>query len=151
MKWNTKDIKVYQQQKQYVDTVLIPVLPLAVQKDLIRSVTQSEYIVAITDELERIYQGRLVVSLPFTYQSTHTYDQLVTQLNGWIDEWKKDGIKHIILLTSDSEWRAYDTDVNGVLIWLAAVSLSTMPTKERLDICSQIAQDLSSIFVKEWS
>ncbi|TSB46927.1 DUF2487 family protein [Alkalicoccobacillus porphyridii] len=151
MKWNTKDIKVYQQQKQYVDTVLIPLLPMSPGKELARSVTQSEYSMAISDELERMYQGRLIVSLPFTYQPVGSYESVLDQLNQWIHAWREDGIKHVVLVTSDSEWRSYETALSGTLIWLAAVSLSTMEPKERMNICSQIAQDLAPIFKKEWS
>lgn len=69
MKWSSKDIQVYQKEKTYIDTVLIPLMPLAFQKEQTKAVLASEYIESISMELERMYQGRILLSLPFTYYS----------------------------------------------------------------------------------
>ncbi|MDQ0205933.1 DUF2487 family protein [Alkalicoccobacillus murimartini] len=151
MKWNTRDITKYQKEKKYVDTVLIPLLPMTLQSGLSRAVTASEYTQAISDELERVYQGRLIISLPFTYQSSKPIEQNKILLNEWVEEWRKDGIKHVILLTSDSVWREWDSESTAVMIWLPAVQLHTMNQSDRKQMCSEIVQDLSPIFAKEWS
>ncbi|MCM2674347.1 DUF2487 family protein [Alkalicoccobacillus plakortidis] len=151
MKWTTKDIDTFQREKEYVDTVLIPLLPLSFQKNLSKAVTAGEYSEAICEELERVYQGRLILSLPFTYQSSESYEGHVQQLQSWIESWKEEGVKHVVLLTSDSAWRELDQKLNGVMIWVPAINLHSLNHKDRANMCSEIAKDLSSIFTKEWS
>ncbi|MFK3936293.1 DUF2487 family protein [Alkalihalobacillus sp. NPDC078783] len=149
MKWTTKDIQVYQKEKAYVDTVLIPLMPLGFQKEQTKTVLASEYIESISLELERMYQGRLLTSLPFTYLSSEKVEDRVNRLESWIESWKKDGAKHILLLTSDSNWR--DVDVLERIEWVPAIQLHGLSAKDRANLSADVARDLSSILTKKWS
>lgn len=149
MKWSSKDMQVYQKEKAYIDTVLIPLMPLGFQKEQVKAVMASEYIEAISLELERLYQGRMLLSLPFTYYSGEKIEEKVNRLETWIQAWREDGVKHILLLTSDSNWR--DVDVSERIEWVPAMQLHGLSAKDRTNLSADVAQDLSSILTKKWS
>lgn len=149
MKWTTKDIQTYQKEKEFIDTILIPLMPLGFQQEQKKAAMASEYIEILSQELERLYQGRMLLSLPFTYYSGENIEDKVNRLESWIEAWKKDGIKHILLLTSDSNWR--EIDVSERIEWVPAIQLQGLSAKDRTNLCSDVAQDLSLILTKKWS
>lgn len=72
----------------------------------------------------------------------------MNRLESWIEAWREDGAKHILLLTSDSNWR--DVDVSERIEWVPAIQLHGLSAKDRANLSADVAQDLSSILTKKW-
>ena len=66
MNWNVKDIEVFEAEKAYIDTAVIPVDSCCIWEGYKVSAAQSEFINLLTLHLERQFKGRMMMS-PFIY------------------------------------------------------------------------------------
>lgn len=60
LKLQAKEMDVYLQSKSYVDTVLVPLIPIDFGEDLKLTASMSEYTTALTEELERLDRKSVV-------------------------------------------------------------------------------------------
>ncbi|HSH24038.1 MAG TPA: YpiF family protein [Massilibacterium sp.] len=148
MKWKTTDIDIYFQAKEYVDTALIPMLPIGWGADVKTTVSLGEFIALFADELERQFKGRLVQFPSYTYlkdESTKT-----ERLQDWIQHLKEEGFKHVILLTSDVSWKNVEGDLDGVLIWLPVLPLEHVDASYKQEMLTTQMKQIIQLIMSEW-
>ena len=61
MKWVSQDIEMFLKEKQYVDTAVLPLLPVSFGDDIKQSVAMTEFISLLSVQLERQFRGRLIM------------------------------------------------------------------------------------------
>jgi len=126
----------YLEQKEYIDTVLIPLIPISWKSDLIPSVREGEFIRTILQETERQLQGRVVLIPPFTYLKEETQEAKLERIQKWESEIKRDNVKYVFFVTSDVEWKKAEDQLNG-LIWSAPIPLEHMDERYRKDFIDE--------------
>ncbi|MBM7661264.1 hypothetical protein JOC85_002036 [Bacillus mesophilus] len=150
MKWTTTDVDLYTQSKEYVDTVIIPLIPIAVGQQMKNIVLNGEFISILTTELERQFKGRAFLTPPFTYLKGEQVEQKYTRLIEWKEHFTSNEFKHVIYLTSDSDWKGYEGELGNSLIWLSAVPLEHVDSKVKQQIMTDQIQQIVPLLLSAW-
>lgn len=150
MKWVSKDMDMYLGAKEYVDTVVLPLLPISFGDDLKQTASMTEFISLLTIPLERQFKGRLMMLPGYTYLKSDSDDSRLQVIKHWETEFKKSGFKHMIYITSDSGWRTIEDKCEGTVIWLPSLPLENMDEKYRNSILEDQIGQLIHLFVKKW-
>ncbi|WP_394137246.1 YpiF family protein [Cytobacillus oceanisediminis] len=150
MKWISQDIDMFLKEKQYVDTAVLPLLPVSFGDDIKKSVAMTEFISLLSVQLERQFRGRLIMLPGYAYIKSVSEDKLVSSLGEWEAELKSQGFKHIFHLTSDSMWNALEDRLEGGLIWLPSLPLEHMEENYKNSILEDQVKQLLTLFVQKW-
>lgn len=150
MKWVTKDIDMYLQAREYVDTAIIPLVPLSWSNDLKTTVVMGEFISIMANEIERQFKGRLVLFPPFTYRKLDSIDLHFERLSLWAAELTENGMKHIFYLTSDSDWKQVESQMGQTLVWLPTIPLEHVDEQYKRSLINDQMNQLMPIFINEW-
>ncbi|WP_264738396.1 YpiF family protein [Cytobacillus firmus] len=150
MKWVSQDIEMFLKEKQYVDTAVLPLLPVSFGDDIKQSVAMTEFISLLSVQLERQFRGRLIMLPGYAYLKSAGEGSLLSGLAKWEAELKAQGFKHIFLLTSDSMWKSLEDRLEGGLIWLPSLPLEHMDENYRNSILDDQVKQLLNLFVQKW-
>ncbi|UAL45754.1 YpiF family protein [Sutcliffiella horikoshii] len=150
MKWTSKDISQYVQAKEYIDTVIIPLMPISFGENIKTIASHGEYINILSYELERQFKGRVILLPPFSYVETDQAEKKVEQLNNLSLHIKENNIKHVFLMTSDSSWSQNEQQLEGKLVWLPAIPLEDMEDKYKQKIIQDQMNQLLPMFIQKW-
>lgn len=150
MKWVSQDIEMFLKEKQYVDTAVLPLLPVSFGDDIKQSVSMTEFISLLSVQLERQFRGRLIMLPGYAYLKSAGEDRLLSGLGEWETELKAQGFKHIFLITSDSMWKSLEDRLEGGLIWLPSLPLEHMDENYRNSILDDQVKQLLNLFVQKW-
>ncbi|WP_096188645.1 YpiF family protein [Evansella halocellulosilytica] len=150
MKWTTEQMDMYLQSKEYVDTAIIPLVPVEWEKDPKGTVSMGEFTAILVEELERQFKGRVFQMMPFTYLKSERVDALVTRLINWDRHLFDNGFKHIIYVTSDGEWKTNESELPDMLIWIPALSLESMDNQYVKQIMDQQMKQVLPLITNKW-
>ncbi len=149
LKWVLEDVDVYNQSKEYVDTAVIPLIPLSVQSDFKSVVSKGEFITHITSELERQLKGRVYLFPPFTYlKNTKNVFEILLE---WKTEIQRE-FKHVFFLTSDEMLKENKPQsLSNNLIWLGAVPIEHMDDNLKRKLLQDQVEQILNILLQSWN
>jgi hypothetical protein len=150
MKWNSEDIDMYMKAKEYVDTIVLPLCPIALDDQIKKTAEMTEFITLLSAQLERQFKGRLIMLPGFTYLKSTNGDELYNTLLNWEQEFLRNGFKYVYYVTSDSDWKMFETTLKGSLIWLPTIPLQQMDEQYRNTILKDQVKQLFALFVQGW-
>ncbi|UCZ54793.1 YpiF family protein [Bacillus shivajii] len=150
MKWTTEQMDMYLQAKEYVDTAVIPLVPVEWGKDPKGVVSMGEFTAILVDELERQFKGRVFQMMPFTYLKSEDDDQRVQRLKDWDLHLFENGFKHIVYVTSDGDWKKHEGSLTDMLIWIPSLSLESMDDKYVKQIIDQQMKQILPLITNKW-
>lgn len=150
MKWISSDIEMYVKAKDFVDTVAVPLIPISLKEDIVAACEMGEFISIMSTELEREYKGRLIVLPPFTYLKQEDTSALIERLNYWCSTLMSDNVKHVILITSDSDWKLNEKNVQAPLIWIPSISFAELDKKYIEQMMKSQMKPLQSTVMTLW-
>lgn len=150
MRWVPKEISLYLNEKEYIDTALIPIIPLSFNKGIKEAANQSEFVQLIGYHLEKQFKGRILLLPPLTYFLTFAKELKQKLLNEWLEKVAENGFKHIFFLTTDQEWKQLIEQANGECIWLPSIPLEHLDEKHKYSIIDNQVGQLLNIFVEKW-
>lgn len=150
MKWVSKDVDMYLGAKEYVDTVVLPLLPVSFGTDIKQTVSMTEFISLLSNQLERQFKGRLLLLPGLSYLKTSNKDKLLDELKAWEKELKDQEFKHIFFVTSDSDWKLIEQELEGTLIWLPSLPLENLDQNYRHTILEDQVKQLLNLFIQKW-
>ncbi|MBB6449050.1 hypothetical protein HNR44_000999 [Geomicrobium halophilum] len=151
MRWQTTDIDTYQQSQSYVDTALIPLLPVSLGEEMKMKVAMGEYISLIAMEMEKQFRGRMMQLPPLSYPQNEGVEELLQHLNAWVEELKANGKNHIIWLTSDPMWKKYEDEIpGGLLLWLPHLPIEHLDPQLRQKTINDQMKEILPTIMKEW-
>jgi hypothetical protein len=150
LKWTTKDIDLYLQSKEYVDTTVIPLVPVSFENNLKKTVEIGEFTFILSQEIERQFKGRVVLFPAFTYTEAEGIDTALARLSSWSHESSISGFKHMIFITSDSRWKQHEADLEGSLISIPALPLEHLDDRLKQSLLQDQMKSLITIFMKIW-
>lgn len=141
---------MYLKAKEYIDTAVIPLIPLSFEEDMKQAAVMSEFITLIATLLERQVTGRILLLPPFVYLTTDHYEKRVTDLQTWTTALKSNQLNHIFFLTSDTAWKKDEGRLNEILVWIPALSLDNFQESQKFSIVDSQVSQILSLFTKEW-
>ncbi|WP_028400494.1 YpiF family protein [Ectobacillus panaciterrae] len=147
MDWNVKDIQLYEQSKEYIDTAVIPLIPLSLGKDIESFVQKGEFVSQLSYEMEREYRGRLLLLPPFTYIAGEKSKE-EKRLQEWEAMIQANGLRHIVYVTSDYDWK--DSELAGMMFWMPALPLHQLDEKARRDVLHSNIREILSVLTEKW-
>jgi hypothetical protein len=150
MKWISHDIEQYQNAQEYIDTAVIPLIPIAFGTEMKQAASMSEFITLVTTLLERQFAGRILLLPPFTYLTAADNETRNGQLEKWISKLKENQFKHIFLITCDSEWKAHEKKLKDSLIWIPVLPLENLEYSQKNHIVESQVQQFFAIFSRKW-
>jgi hypothetical protein len=150
MKWITKDVDVFLKEKDYVDTALIPVIPLNFKENIKSAAAMAEYISALTGEMERQFKGRLMLLPPFAYLQDQEIQHSKEEIIRWTNHLHEQGFKHIFLMTSDSQWRKVEEELSAPLLWLPSLPLENLDEDYKRQVVQDQLKQIIPLFIEAW-
>ncbi|MBP3040433.1 DUF2487 family protein [Bacillaceae bacterium Marseille-Q3522] len=147
MKFIAEDMNLYLQAKEYVDTAILPLLPVELEeKNAVQSAQMNEYTALITSMLEKQFKGRLLLLPGFSYLPAEAIESQVERLQKWERILTENRFTYIFHITADHNWRKMDRKLKGTLIWLPFLPITSLKTEEKHKLLDQYMQ----VFMQEW-
>lgn len=147
MNWTANDMDTYIQQKEYIDTLIIPLLKMETEPDSMKSSSSSiEFLMHLSSFIEAQFKGRIMLSPPFTYtQSTDlvTFSETLSKDIALLE------FKHVFYITTDANWTSITID--GEVIWLPSIPLESMDKQLRQTIIEDQLRQVLPRLTKKWS
>jgi len=150
MKWMTKDVDMFLKERDYVDTALIPMIPFNFKENVKSAAAMAEYIAALTGEMERQFKGRLMLIPSFTYLQSTDVQDYKNEVVKWTGHLREQGFKHVFLMTSDSEWRKVEEELQSTLLWLPALPLENLDDEYKRQVVQEQMKQLIPLFIEKW-
>lgn len=150
MKWVSKDIETYSTAKEYVDTAVIPIYSVSFGNEMKQSASNAEFITLLTTYLERQFTGRLLLAPPFTYLKSDNQEDILQQLKKWEENIEKSEFKHIFYITTEIDWKNFEKELNGSLIWLPSLPLEHLNDSQKISMVESQVKQLLSLFTQKW-
>ncbi|MFE4707445.1 YpiF family protein [Peribacillus simplex] len=148
MKWTAKDLDMYMQSKEYVDTVLIPLVPLSFKGQMKQSGSMNEFLTILSLEIEKQMKGRILLLPTFHYISDEM--DKVERLKRWANEVKENDFEHVFFLTSDFEWKKEERELENNLVWIPAIPLDGLENEQAREMINQQVLQILDIFSYNW-
>ncbi|CAH0219648.1 YpiF family protein [Peribacillus sp. Bi134] len=148
MKWTAKDLDMYMQSKEYVDTVLIPLVPLSFRGQMKQTGSMNEFLTILSLEIEKQMKGRILLLPTFHYLSGEL--DKVERLKRWANEVKENDFEHVFFLTSDFEWKKEERELENNLVWIPAIPLEGLEIEQAREMINQQVLQILDIFSYNW-
>lgn len=147
MNWNAKDLDTYLGQKEYIDTLLVPLLKIETIPDQLKSSASStEFLMHLSNFIETQFKGRMMVLPPFTYTQSTSLTEMGEVLQKDLQQMD---FKHVFYLTTDREWT--DVDMQGEMIWIPSIPLESMDKQLRQTVIEDQLRQVLPTFTKAWT
>lgn len=152
MKWRKDDLGKYVGAKEYIDTLLIPLISLQFSNDgeAEKLAFQQKVMSILANEIETELSGRLMLVPNYSYLKNSDKGTEAERINQWIEDVQQQPFKHIILLTFDASWRKHEKELNGHLLWLPGMKNGDLQSKETHQLLQDQVQELSEIIRSYW-
>lgn len=147
MKWVPKDITMYKQAKEYVDSALLTAVPLSFNEEMEQTAVMNEFMSGLNFELEKQFKGRILIipQLAYLGDSGNKVD-LVKPVTAVLRE---NGFKHIFLLTSDEEWSA-EQELEAEVFLIPLLDPKTEDSEIR-ELAKERAKEIGESFMGIWN
>ncbi len=152
MKWIKSDLEQYVGAKEYIDTLLVPLLPFEFSNDanLTKNAFQIEILSIFLQELEKEYTGRVVLSPHYYYLKSSKKEDEIKRLNDWMIDAKKQPFEHVFFVTFDSTWKKEENAMDGTLLWLPAAQSGDIQSKETATLIRDQVEQVSELIQSYW-
>ncbi|GGC87373.1 hypothetical protein GCM10007216_17600 [Thalassobacillus devorans] len=151
MKWNQHDISQYVEAKEYIDTLIVPLIPFGAKKDeqMKTQAFQKELLTMFVNEIEKEYKGRIVL-LPEYYYLSGKVNEETARLNHWVEEFTELPFEHVFLFTFDVNWRKASKDVDGEVIWLPGLQSGNLQSSEAQSFIKEQVSQIAEMIRSYW-
>lgn len=147
MYWNSKDMSIFLEQKEFVDTAVIPLLLIDGQaSQLKQSASGAEFLMALTAFIEKQFKGRIVLMPPVSYTKKTNRQHLGKE---WKDLLEDAGFKHLFFVSCDMYWATEANDLN--VLFTPSIPLEHMDQKLRQSVLDDQLRQIIPVFAKRWS
>lgn len=147
MNWTGKDMDTYLQQKEYIDTLVIPLVKVQTNMDNIKtSASSTEFVMHLASLIETQFKGRMMFAPPVVYTSKTDIKQMAQTT---LQEFADTTFKHVFYLTTDHAWS--EMELAGQVIWMPSIPLESMEASLRQSILEDQLRQLLPKFTEQWS
>jgi len=150
VKWVSQDLDMFLGAREYVDTAVLPLLPVSFGGDIKQAVAMTEFIQLLSIPLERQFKGRLIMLPGYSYMKSSRKEKLLEDVIEWEKELFNNDFKHVYYVTSDSFWKPLENDLKGGLIWLPSLPLLGMDESYKNTLLEDQVKQLMQLFMQKW-
>lgn len=151
MKWNSHSIDDFVSARDFVDTALVPLMPLDLHHDPSTAALQGEYTALLAEEVEKQLTGRILLVPPYPYKkNAENSESVIRELNDWNTYYYSVGITNVVCLTCDEKMAEMNAISDVRVIWMPLIPLNQFEARQAKGmIRDQAAQVLPKI-MKLW-
>lgn len=147
MNWTAKDMDTYMQQKEYIDTVIVPLLKIETAPEKMKnSASSSEFLMHLTTYMETQFKGRMMLMPPIAYTQSTDLNEMSRNL---VRDMASAPFKHQFYMTTDSAWTSIQME--GEIIWLPSIPLESMEPSLRQTIMEDQLRQVLPRLTEKWS
>ena len=147
MKYTVQDMTIFQQQKQFIDTAIVPLIQLDFSEQaLLQSSMAASYLLSLTNYIEQQFKGRMVLLPPVCYTMMLRSQELLQNIH---EELEDGGFRHIFYITTDMSWRTIAAE--KAIIWLPPIPLESMDQNVRKSILEDQLKQILPTFLADWN
>jgi len=153
MKWVTSDLLQYKTAKEYVDTLLIPLIPFQLSNDKVyeKDAFQREVLSLFVREVEKGLTGRILLTPNYNYiASKEPFVDEVDRLNAWIEHCHTQPFQYIFPITFDSSWKKHEKNINGTLLWFPGLDSGDLESKEMQSVIKGQVKQIVELIRTYW-
>ena len=147
MNWNATDMNVFLQQKEYIDTVVVPLIKVETTDSRMKaSASSSDFLMNLASYIEMQFRGRIMVAPPFAYSPSMDLVQYGEMLS---KDMSASPFRHVFYLTTDANWTTIG--IEGKVLWLPAIPIESMDDRLKQSILEDQLKQLLPLFTEEWN
>lgn len=152
MKWISYDLERYTQAKEYVDTIIMPLIPfqIAGDEETKKRAMQSESLSIITNEIEKELSGRVMLLPHYYYLNSADKESETTRLNHLSGELSKQPFTYKFYVTFDMAWKKHEKDLDGHLLWFPSIQSEKLDSKEVVSIIRNQVSQICELIRSYW-
>ncbi|WP_226034696.1 YpiF family protein [Aquibacillus saliphilus] len=152
MKWQKEDIDQYQGAEEFVDTLLIPLMPITMnsKKDIKKLAFQGDLLNFFANEIEKQFKGRIFLIPTYSYYESNESENEVERLNNWVNQLTKNPFKHVFFLTFDHHWKKDERNLDGNLLWFPAIQTEEIDSKQTQPILKDQITQINELIRSYW-
>lgn len=149
MRWTAVDAEKFFRSKEYVDTVLIPVMPVSFQENCIDHAGESEYLHLVSAGLEKQFQGRVLLMPPLIYCVSRD-NCIIHVLLHWTEVLETEFFQHICFLTVEKIPQQLITDKRVKVLPVPAIPMHQLDRHNQKIMINEQIDQLSRLLKKFW-
>ncbi|MBM7692634.1 hypothetical protein JOC77_002064 [Peribacillus deserti] len=150
MKLLPKDIEMFEQAREHIDTIIVPLAGIDFGTNMKQYARMNEFLTILASEIERQFKGRIILLPALSYiASLDTESRKQTALE-WKVNFLNEGFKHVFFVTCDSDWKAVEKDFDQSLIWVPAIPLEGLDDSYKRQMMDEQVRQISNIFSQKW-
>lgn len=150
MKWIKDDVEKYVTAKEYIDTVILPLIPFDMAQELEKSAYHNESLTLLTKGLEKERTGRVMLAPTYYYIKSNDLSQELIRVNSWIENFQEQPFKHVFLITFDATWKKNEQALKGSLIWLPSIPQGNLYTQEMQQMIMDQVNQIGELIHSYW-
>lgn len=147
MLFNVKDVGDFLTNKQFIDTVIVPLVQIDLTEQGIKqSSSASDYLLNLTNFIEHQFKGRIMLMPPVTYLTGVDQSGAVMLFE---QQLQAAGFKHVFFMTSDHALTTLQQTHN--IVWLPSIPLESMDATVKNKILEDQLAQVIPVFSAKWS
>ncbi|NBJ70501.1 MULTISPECIES: DUF2487 family protein [Clostridia] len=152
MRWKKSDMTQYIEAKEYIDTVIIPLIPFQMQNDSSLEVNafQKEWTTALVNELEKELTGRMMLLPPYCYVKTTDKKAELLRVSAWVEEAQHQPFRHVFFLTLDAAWKKHEQALPGTLLWLPGMKSGDLHSADMHRFIRDQVEQMTELIRSYW-
>ncbi|WP_077326673.1 DUF2487 family protein [Virgibacillus siamensis] len=153
MRWKKDELEQYLSAKEYIDTMIIPLLPfqLSQDSDVTKDAFQREVLEAFSTELEQELTGRVILTPTYNYLKTADKQSEIDRINTWTEDMNSQPVNHVFFTTFDSSWKKVEQAVPGTLLWIPGITDGEIDSKEMQRLIRSQVEQVSELIRTYWA
>ncbi|WP_408006520.1 YpiF family protein [Pseudalkalibacillus sp. A8] len=149
MKWCSKDLDMYLKASEYVDTAIVPLIPITWGTHKKNVILKGEFPLILSEEIERQLKGRVFLFPAITYLVSEPDEDVLKRLSALTSELENEGMPYPVFITSDARWTGSE-ELGDRLVNIPPVPLEHMDEEYQREIVSEQVKHILQIVTKKW-
>ncbi|WP_099158351.1 DUF2487 family protein [Virgibacillus ndiopensis] len=152
MQWIKEDLQQYIQAKEYVDTIIVPLIPYHLSQDseLEKNAFQSEVLSIFAKEIEKELSGRVMLTPNYHYLKSGSKEEELKRINSWAGDALSQPFKNVFFVTFDSTWKKNEQALDGTLIWLPGIQSGDLKSNEMRSFIHDQVEQIGEFIKSYW-
>ncbi|MFN4214662.1 DUF2487 family protein [Exiguobacterium sp.] len=143
MRFDSQDAKRSLTERQYVDTLIVPLAELAFDDEMIRKAESYEVVQAVALETERQLSGRTMLSPTISYVDVEAGQSLSQAVH---DKATASGFTHVLFISSDVRFKAFELPI----IFVPPLALKGMSAEQSHTMVQNFATQVITELSGRW-
>lgn len=152
MKYSSNHMEQYIPAKEFVDTIIIPLIPFHFSADaeMKKLAFQAEVATIFAGEIEKELSGRVMLIPPYYYVKPLEQEVEVKRLNTWVQNMETQPFTNFFFLTFDPAWKKCEKDLTGNLLWFPSIQSGDVHASETHHLITDQVAQVSELIRSFW-